>query len=703
MLHPSARLGARRAWRAALGAAALAALAACGGGSGSATDEATAVASSASAGEAAADRAAGAVPAPPVSGGPAPAGSTASAQSPAPAPAESLALSPAVSPAVSPAPLPSTTPALAAVPVPSTTHATAARSGIGINLDQPTYWQSDWPFINELKRAGGWSTRCNPWVTPDTCTGFAAGASSNDTREQDQVAWDADGYATRLPAANDATVKYRYLSALLFQGNGGSHPAGRYVVLYDGNGTIEYGGAGRKVAAESTPGRDVLDVTSRPDDPLTLAITRIDAANHLRNIRVIGPGGVCAGAPRTWVADAAACAPGTFQSLEALSATQTFHPAYVGDLSGMRALRFMKWSSANTSRIVNWADRPLPGDALWNTEEGVPYEAMFELARTSGADPWVNVPPFVNDEFARQLAQLAKRSLAPGATLYFEYGNEPWNQAPPYSQAGVMFEEKARAKWPGATMPMWQQRLNWYAYRSVQLCRAVKAEFGAEASRVKCVANSQAANTEVSRTILACDLAKAELGNSCGRQLDALAIAPYFGYYLSDGQFATKVEAWANEADGGLDKVFREITGRDAAGNLVTPPLYVAGGWTPKDGSLAETRRWIVSSKALADTYGIPMVAYEAGQHLHTYRGGKTEAMFRAANRDPRMGAAMKQLADDWEAAGGQLFVPFSYAQRAVMGGAWGMKEHQRDDAAPKWQAIQALRDAACWWSGCTP
>jgi hypothetical protein len=570
-----------------------------------------------------------------------------------------------------------------------------------MNLDQPLYWGSDWPYINELKRAGGWATRCNAWGDP-ACTGFTGRATANDTLEQATIPWDENGYAMRLPAATDTSVKFRYLSALLFQGNGGSHPAGRYVVLYDGDGTMEYRGAGRKVDTESRPGRDVVEVTSTPGEGLTINITRINPANHLRNIRVIGPGGVCADAPRTWVTEASRCA-GNYRSLEELSATQTFHPAYVGDLTGFRTLRFMKWSSANTAKIVKWSERPQMSDSLWSTGNGVPYEAMFELAAATGADPWVNVPPYVEDDFARQLARLARASLAPGASLYFEYGNEPWNQAPPYSQAGVLFEAKAKAKWPGATMPMWQQRLNWYAYRSVQLCRVVKAEFGAEASRVKCVANSQAAATDVSRTLLACDLAKDELGDNCGRLLGTLAVAPYFGHYLSDGQFAAQVDAWPDEADGGMDKMFREITGRDAAGNAVTPPLYREGGWTPKDGTLAQARRWIVASKAVADSYGVPLIAYEAGQHLHTYRGGKTEAMFRAANRHPRMGAAMKQLAEDWKAAGAQVFVPFSYAQLSTMGNAWGMKEHQRDDAAPKWQAIKALRDAGCWWSGCAP
>ncbi|MFL6662171.1 MAG: hypothetical protein ACJ8G7_08315, partial [Rhizobacter sp.] len=285
---------------------------------------------------------------------------------------------------------------------------TPARSGMGINLDTPAYWQSDWPFIDELKRAGGWATRCDSWATP-SCRDFAPGASANDTREQDRLDLDADGWPRRLPAADDPQVKYRYVAALLFQGDGGAHPAGRYVVRYDGAGTLGYSGAGRKVDAESRPGRDVLDVTNRPGEGLTLRITRIDPADPLRNVRVIGPGGVCTGGPPGWVADASACAtPGAFRSLEDLHTTQRIHPAYVADLRGFRVLRFMKWTGANTSRVVHWEQRAKLSDPLWNRAEGVPYEAMFELAAATGADPWITLPVFVDDEYARRFALLAR-------------------------------------------------------------------------------------------------------------------------------------------------------------------------------------------------------------------------------------------------------------------------------------------------------
>jgi hypothetical protein len=230
----------------------------------------------------------------------------------------------------------------------------------------------------------------------------------------------------------------------------------------------------------------------------------------------------------------------------------------------------------------------------------------------------------------------------------------------------------------------------------VQLCRIVKQEFGADAGRVRCVANSQAANPQVSETLLACELAQGELGRGCAREFDALAIGPYFGHYLGSNALAATVDRWAEDPSTGLAALFSEITGSDGM-----PPLFAPGSRTPREGALEQAAGWIAASKKVADKYGLPMVAYEGGQHLTMPRGGKAEALFRAANHDPRMGAAMERLVQAWKAAGGQLFMAFSYTQRPGRFGFWGMKEEQRDDQAPKWLAIRKLRDEPCWWSGC--
>jgi hypothetical protein len=597
--------------------------------------------------------------------------------------------------------------AVSSTPVATTAASVAAatqvgpigNSGLGMNLERPSFWSTDWPLINAFPISGGWATQC--WTSEPGCSAFAPGAGESNTREQSKLDLDANGWVRSLPSANDTSVKFRRVWTTLFQGDGGSRMPGKYVVLYDGQGTIEYKASGTKVDAESRPGRDVVAVSNTSDSGLIITIMATNPKDYIRNIRVIGPGGVCASAPLVYVASASSCTTGAYKSLEELSTTQRFHPAFLNDLKGFRTLRFMQWGDTITSNLATWSARPKPTDVFWNTGDGMPYEVMFDLASTAGADPWINVTSYVDDDFVRQLARLAKASTKAPNVVYFEYGNEPWNTADPYGRAGSYYESKAKAKWPGANVNVWQLRMNWYAYRSVQLCNIMKAEFGDQASRVKCVIGGQASSYTVSDWALSCDLARTELGGKCSKFVDALAIGPYFGYYLGSSTHASIVNSWPNEPDGGMDKIFRELTGTDAAGNPVTPPLYSATSGTPKGGAIADAKQWIVDNKKLATAHGVSLVAYESGQHLITYQGGALQKMFTDANRHPRMGAAVARHIEDWKSAGGELFVLYSYVSKPSTSGYWGMKEYQQDDNAPKWLATKAARDKACWWAAC--
>jgi len=58
----------------------------------------------------------------------------------------------------------------------------------------------------------------------------------------------------------------------------GSYPGGKYVVLYEGEGTIEYKFDARKDEAASTSGRDVIDVNPS-DKGIHLIITATDPNN----------------------------------------------------------------------------------------------------------------------------------------------------------------------------------------------------------------------------------------------------------------------------------------------------------------------------------------------------------------------------------------------------------------------------------------
>lgn len=577
-----------------------------------------------------------------------------------------------------------------------------SRSGIGMNLGTLKTYSPEIPSIDLMKRAGPWYVGCVAYQSP-SCTGFTGAARQFDTLEEDKLKLDAQGWITSLPANSDTSVKFRYATTVL---SAGIAPDGKYIVRYDGSGTITYSGMAKKVVAESVPGRDVVQLTNSAHGGFFLTVNATTPGNYLRNIRVYPPGGACSNDYTTFAASASACtiATGAFVPFESFPAAHQWYPPFIADAKGFRTLRFMEWMKTNTTTAADWANRPLPSDRIWYGDYGVPIETMVDLSNAAGADPWMNLPAHATDDYVHQFGRLIHQRLAPNLHLNLEYSNEPWNYA---------FDQTKWMKAQGATQ--WAAELakganpytlgyNWYAQRLVQVCKIVKEEFGADASRVRCIANSQAANSAVTTQMLACTYAAASLGKPCGRLIDVLAIAPYFGHYLGLPAYRPTVKIWYKDSDGGLSKLFEEISATDSLGRAITAPLAAAGSNYPT-GSRGMSKGWMVATKAVADVYSLPMWAYEGGQHLVPPMGDADatfQALITAANRDPRMGTAYEQNIADWKAAGGQTFAYYSHAALPSKYGIWGLKETLTDTDAPKWQAVVKARDAsACWWAGC--
>jgi hypothetical protein len=574
------------------------------------------------------------------------------------------------------------------------------RSGAGMNLAPLDPTSTEFPTIDLMKRAGAWLTQCASW-TSATCKDFAAGQSAWDTREESKLNVDAQGWIKSLPASTDATTKYRYVTTIV---SGGGLPDGKYIVKYDGQGTLSYSGAGAKVASLSAAGRDVVQVTAA-NGGFFVTINATTPGNYLRNIRVYPPGGACANDYSTFAADATACGgtKGAYVAFETFPATKPWYPPFYSDVKGFRTLRFMDWMRTNTTTNANWATRSLPTDRTWAGDNGVPLETMIDLANDTGTDPWVNIPPYANDDYVHQFARLAHQRLSSTLKLNLEYSNEAWNYAFP---ATNWMLTQAKATWPtqvsqGANV--YTLGLNWYAQRLAQVCTIAKAEFGADASRVTCIANSQAALTSVTQQVLSCTYAAAALGKPCGKFFDVLSIAPYFGYYIANPTYRPTIKTWYTDADGGLTKLFEEINGATPTGTPMLAPLGALTKFTA--GARGMSNGWMTTTKAVADSYGLPMWAYEGGQHL-VPPVGDTDAAFLSlitnANRDARMQAAYAQDMADWKAAGGQTFVYYHHVGAPSKYGMWGAKLTLTDNDSPKWKAITQARDGtACWWSGC--
>lgn len=518
-----------------------------------------------------------------------------------------------------------------------------AASPLGTNLATISYWSTEWPLVDLFKTSGGWYTQ--NWDAWDT---------------QEPLDLDANGWVKSLPSAN-SPLQYRWVAALILGVTAGTFPDGQYVVLYDGEGVLTYDFDAKKNDALSTPGRDIIDVKLSTDGGVLLRITQTNPQNYLRNIRVLMPG---------------------------IDETQRFHPKFLKDISRFKVLRFMAMLATTDNPPKTWAERPKMSDARYSSNRGVPIELTLEMANAVKADPWINIPWYADDAYVQKFAQLAFSMLGKTQKIYVEYNNEVWNWAYPYNIAGDWIEAQGKKAWPNSAAQDYFKRLNWYARRTIEICTIWKSAFGVDSARVKCVLAGQAGWVDLNKEILDCPIVVANGGAKCSSQVDAFAVAPYFGDVVGADQLS-HVTQLMSMPDGGWSQLL-DVEGPQRVADAITI---------------------MQENAALAKSRGLPLIAYEGGQHYvflaDVWDNAATKNFFVEANRQ----AQMRQLYDaylaGWRQSGGQLFVHCcTVASGNSKYGSWGIKEHQSQElgtsATPKWDAIiDFVTNNACWWSGC--
>src|SRR5258708_28553667 len=247
---------------------------------------------------------------------------------------------------------------------------------IGTNLNGLSYWSTELPFLDLFKTSGAWvSGTAENW---------------NDGRPLDL---DARGWVRSLqPGQVALTVLVTDIPS--FHGS----LARRWIVEYEGTGTLDYGEQARSVERDNH--RDVIELIEGPGNA-TVTLTATDPQNYLRNIRVRPEGNTSP--------------PG-----------EIFNPAFIATLKGYRALRFMIWmlgESAEDIAARRWNERPTLEDARW-TLKGAPVEVMVALANRVHADPWFSIPHGADDEYVQKFAARVRGSLDPNLKVYLEYSNE---------------------------------------------------------------------------------------------------------------------------------------------------------------------------------------------------------------------------------------------------------------------------------------
>lgn len=409
--------------------------------------------------------------------------------------------------------------------------------------------------------------------------------------------------------------------------------------------TVFYEGEGKiefgkgPEVVESRPGRIRVRVDASRGG-FSLQLRETNPENYARNIRVIMPG-----FEGTWEKD-------------------PFHPALLERWRGFACFRFMDWMHTNGSEIRAWADRPTLAHATFS-KRGVALEWMIELCNRTKIDPWFCMPHLADDDFVRRFAGMVRARLDPESKVYIEYSNEVWNgQFAQSKYAGGRGVELGL----GPKERPWEAGWHFTAVRSLEIFRIWEEVFGGHGRFVR-VLPTQAGVGSVAEGV--CGFRDAHKG------ADALAGAPYMPYSIGRGKSADigkEMAGWT--ADQMLDH-FEKTAFAD---------------------SLERMRK----DKAIADKYGLRLVAYEAGQHMVAFVRDrelleKITATMHAANRHPRMGDMYLRYFDAWAAAGGDVMAVFSSIGRWSNHGAWGLAEFY-DSAPAEYPKLDAVLKTARKW-----
>ncbi|MGL1933078.1 MAG: hypothetical protein OCC45_15170 [Desulfotalea sp.] len=284
------------------------------------------------------------------------------------------------------------------VRVPSTS--TPVKLPIGVNLRETNYYSPNVPFNDIMKTA-------SKMITYD----ISRKDSSWDTGVLEQIPRDASGWPLQLPVVIDGTP--HGIRILV-----NNTVSGEHVLLHEGTG--EY--AWRNLDGVKKDGRTYLNLNGEGGH-IYLQISRSDADNHLRNMRLI-----------------------LEEYREKEEEMPLFRSLYLQGLRPFHCLRFMEWTKTNNSEQIHWQDRSRPEYYSQGLNNGISLEYAIELANKLNVDAWFCVPHMASDNYIKKMAQLIRDTLQKDLTCYIEYSNEIWNWQ--FEQAHWVLNNGLAPRWP---------------------------------------------------------------------------------------------------------------------------------------------------------------------------------------------------------------------------------------------------------------
>lgn len=522
---------------------------------------------------------------------------------------------------------------------------------VGTNLDGLAYWSTATPFLDLMKSSSGW---------------LAQGPGQWDTKEKLDL--DEHGWVRSLPTSGSA--RYRAAGLIVLRdAASAAPPRARYVILYDGEGTIGgmEGQGTRTLSADRRSGRVLVQAAD--NGALHLTVTATDpkkTGNYIRNIRIVRE-----------------------DRMPLFERGETFNPDFLRIVAPFSTFRFMDWMSTNrlyrsdgtplewrsnrgfdvaSPAHLSWADRPMMTDALWN--RGVPVEAMVELANRTGAEPWFNMPVNASDDYVRGFATSVLSRLDRGRTVHVELSNEVWN----WSFVQAKYAE-ARAKEAFGAQGHWME---WYGKRSAEVGAIWNRAFdepatgGGGPNRVRIVYGTQLVYKGLEKPGLETRNWKGRNGNPlrAADYFDEYAVTGYYGAGMSDDESILRVSGWWNDADGGFSTAIRAIATETEAKSR---PLYRYHAGRAKE-------------------HGLDLVTYESGfgertPNIQAHNQKYTDFLIDLQRR-PEIHAIEMANYNAFRAAGGKLYMNFGIIGKPSRYGSWSALEAIDQANSPRYQAL---------------
>ncbi len=469
---------------------------------------------------------------------------------------------------------------------------------------------------------------------------------------------DADGWMRRIPEGlSHVGTIWQWSKHPEFAG----HRIGRYVVTYEGEGRLSVGGDARIL--EQTPGRILFE--NRKGENVYLGLRDLDpkgTGNYIRNISII---------------------PQKHAALFAVGGR--FNPDWLELVKDARMLRFMNWTRTNNATLRRWEDRPTL-DGLFSGR-GVPVEYLIQLANEVGADPWFTMPHDAEPDYVRNFALLVRDTLDPELVAHVEYSNETWNFAFKHTQ--WLAGQAKTAGWGDAHHA-------YHTKKATEVALIWNAVFGEDGqTRLRHVMGAQAVNAWASKQRLEAEMwyqKEPQIFVQPAQVFDALAITHYFGNAMV-GDPALRAMLLEQIRDPKVDAQ------KWLADKLMEPGY---------ESAIPTLKVYWQEQANLAQQYGLALIAYEGGQHVHHYFAVEdvpkqeittiTDFMTEFV-RSPHMARLYDVSWQAWAEVSDGPFMQYEEIGQVSKWGAWGLRS-SLDDTSPRAELLDRLNaQSAPWWA----